>query len=268
MPSFGNLHSWKLIGVSFLISVIAGLVLPFWKEIGSLNHNMKVVRVSIGGKRIVGINVFPQSIVHVKALITKGIPQSMRIEQRLDNIPQCAFLTPVGPALVKHDCLSMNGVDIVQIKRDSSWAPDMLIFARCFEIPVLNQSDQVETPLHEVPWKDGPALYLNGQQVRVRLRKKAIAPLMLDQSLFCDQENELKVLSGNNRFFIVVQVGRRRSISEVCKLFQIISTFVKCGFLIALFCNEGCGSDQGQEPDFCIQLPIASTRNSQGQGIR
>ncbi len=212
--------------MSFLNSVIAGLVLPFWKEIRSHNYNMKVVRVSIGGKRIVGINVFPQHIMHVKALITKGIPQSKRIEQRLESIPQYAFLTPVGPALATHDCLSMKGVDIIQIKKDSSWTPDLLIFARCFEIPVLNQSDQIETLLHEVSWKDGPALYLNGQLVRVHLGKRAIAPLMLDQSLFFHEENELKILSGNNRYFVVVQAGRSRSIPEVCFFYLILSNYV------------------------------------------
>jgi hypothetical protein len=223
--SFHNLHSQKVICLNFFSSVIAGLVLPFWKEIRSHNRNMKVVRVSIGGKRIVGINVFPQSIVHVKALITKGIPQSKRIEQRLDNIPQCAFLTPIGPALVKHDCLSMKGVDVIQIKKDPAWTPDLLIFARCFEIPVLNQSDQIESLLREVSWKDGPTLHLNGQLVRFQLGKKAIAPLMLDQSLFCRQENELKIISGNHRFFVVVQVGGRRSISEVCCLILSRNSF-------------------------------------------
>jgi hypothetical protein len=176
---------------------------------------MKVVRVAIGGKRIVGINVFPQFIEHVKAIITKGIPQSKRIEQRLDSIPQSAFLTAIGTPLVKHDCLSMKGVDIFQINKDATWTPDLLIFARCFEIPVLNRSDRVETLLHEVSWKEGPALQVNGQLVSVHLGKNAIAPLILDQNLFFHQENELKILSGNKRFFVVVQVGRRRSISEV-----------------------------------------------------
>jgi hypothetical protein len=180
---------------------------------------MKVVRVSIDGKRIVGVNIFPHSIVQVKAIITKGIPQSKRIEQRLDHIPQCAFVTPVGPVLAKHDCLSMKGVDVIQIKKDCAWTPDMLIFARCFEIPVVNESDQKGMLLHEVSWKDGPALHLNGRPIRVHHGKKAITPLILDQSLFCHQENELKVISENSRFFIVVQAGRRRSITEVSSLF-------------------------------------------------
>ena len=201
------------------MAVIAGLVLPFWKAIRSLNVNMKAVRVSIGGQRIVGINIFPRSISAVKALVSQGIPQSKRIEQRLDSIPECAFMAPIGQPLVKHDCLSMNGIDIVQIRKDPAWTQDLLVFARCFEIPVLNESGRVDNLLHEVSWNGGPNLFLNEQPIRSELGKHAIAPTVLDRGLFYYSENELKIVSQNKRFFVLIQVGRRRSLSEVACLF-------------------------------------------------
>jgi hypothetical protein len=198
-----------------MTAVIAGLVLPFWKAIRSHNVSMKAVRVSIGGQRIVGIHIFPRSISAVKALVSEGIQQSKRIEQRLDRIPQCAFMAPIGQPLVQHDCLNMKGIDKVQIKRDPLWTPELLIFARCFEIPVLNECGQVDNLLHEVSWNCGPNLFLNGQLVGNKLGKHAIAPMVLDQGLFCYPANELNIVSQNKRFFILVQVGRRRSLSEV-----------------------------------------------------
>jgi hypothetical protein len=218
--AFHTVTSCLVSDAQHTMAVIAGLVLPFWKAIRSQNvNNMKAVRVSIGGQRIVGINIFPRSISAVKALVTQGIPQSKRIEQRLDSIPECAFMAAIGKPLVKHDCLSMKGIESVHIRKDPAWTPDLLVFARCFEIPVLNECGRVDSLLHEVSWNGGPKLHLNGQHVNFGLGKHAIAPLVLDRGLLDNPENELKIVSQNKRFFVLIQVGRKRSLSEVvCQL--------------------------------------------------
>jgi hypothetical protein len=179
-----------------------------------INRNIKVVRVSIGGARLVGINIFPNAIEEVKAIISEGIPESERVVGRINRIPQLAFFNTAGQALIKHDCLSTNGVEILRITRDPAWTHDTLIFARCFEIPISDSVGSESNHLKEVLWNIGPTLYVNG--LKMATHGPDTNPLVLDMALFQYEHNELKIVSNDRRFFVVIQTGTTRSISEVC----------------------------------------------------
>lgn len=193
-------------------------MLPFWKRIKAANLLMKVVRVTVQGRRIVGVNIFPGSVCAVKAIITEGLAVSARAEARLKDLPQCPFLSARGPALVAHDCLSSDGTETLSFLADEGLAPDAVVFARFFEIPVSNaaQGSAGTGRLQQAAWETCPALYVNGQRVAVPPSLlKGAGPLVLERTLLRGGANELRVVSTGERLFLVVQAGRRVPMEEV-----------------------------------------------------
>ena len=199
-------------------------MLPFWKRIKAANALMKVVRVTIHGRRIVGVNIFPGSLGAVKALIAEGLAVSARAEARLKDLPQCPFLCAPGPALVAHDCLSSDGTEALSLTVDEGLDPGAVVFARFFEIPVASTA---QTPageraaahrLKQAAWKSCPDIrvFVNGQRVAVPPSLlKAPGPLVLERTLLRGGANELRVVTRGERLFLVVQAGRRMPIDEV-----------------------------------------------------
>lgn len=200
---------------------------------------MKVVRVSIQQRRIVGINIFPNCIDTVKTIIADGVAQSIRIESRLKNLPESPFLVGCGKALLTHDCLSTEGVEHLTFRVDASLTPDTIIFARFFEIPVASSSLQDEAhsnrKLKEALWKACPILHLNGQCIHLPpTLKKSSCPLEFERAKLRDGENALRVHSTGERYFLVIQAGKKRSVSEVDQFF-ILSRWI----LLADHCFAG-----------------------------
>ncbi len=181
---------------------------------------MKVVRVSIQQRRIVGINVFPSCIDAVKTLITEGVAQSARIESRLKDLPTSPFLVGCGKAILTHDCLSTEGIENLTFRVDPSSPQDTVYFARFFEIPIDHCSLQAEAysgrKLKEVLWKSCPILLLNGQRVHLpAILQKSSCPLLFDRAQLRDGDNALRVASTGERHFLIVQAGKKRSVKEV-----------------------------------------------------
>ena len=222
------------------VAVVAGLVLPFWKQISRINQNMKVVRVSIQQRRIVGVNVFPRCIDDVKEIISQGLDHSGRLESRLKGIPESAFLVPCMPPLLTHDCLSTSGIENLEFIVSPSLAPGTVFFLRFFAIPLADPSKLSNTgKLKAVPWRSCPAVNINGQRVQVSsCWQKSTCPLVLDRALIRTGHNSVKVVSTGDRLFLLLQVGRNRSIDEVriCLTQIVVNIFAVGETLLACFC--------------------------------